>query len=100
MQPEHLVSWKGTSRLKHTAIRTVAYENKIIRKIRNWYNQIQTWSALKLNNRQLYGAASLISSHLSPLALKVVGAPHMTLQQYISTFPCLPLSSGNLQTPD
>ena len=40
-----------------------------------------------------------ISSHLSTLTLKRVGAPQMTLQQYLSTLPCLPLPSGNLQTP-
>ena len=40
----------------------------------------------------------LISSH--PLNLgEVVGAPQITLQQYFSTLPCLPLPSGNLQTP-
>ena len=38
-----------------------------------------------------------VFSHLSPLT--VVGAPQMTLQQYISTFPYLSLPSGNLQTP-
>ena len=37
--------------------------------------------------------------HLSPLTLEVVGAPQMTLQQYLSILPCLPLPSGNLQTP-
>ena len=41
----------------------------------------------------------LISSHLSPITLEVIGAPQMTLQQYLSIFPCLPLPSGNLQTP-
>ena len=41
----------------------------------------------------------IISSHLSPLTSEVVGAPQMTLQQYLSTLPCLPLPSGNLQTP-
>ena len=41
----------------------------------------------------------LCSSHLSPLTLEVVGAPQMTLQQYLSILPCLPLPSGNLQTP-
>ena len=41
----------------------------------------------------------VISSHLSPLTLEDVGAPQMTLQQYLSIFPCLPLPSGNLQTP-
>ena len=41
----------------------------------------------------------LISSHLSPLTLEVVGAPQMTLQQYLSILPCLPLPSRNLQTP-
>ena len=39
------------------------------------------------------------SSHPSPLTLEVVGAPQMTLQQYLSTLPCGPLPSGNLQTP-
>ena len=38
-------------------------------------------------------------SHLSPLTSEVVGALQMTLQQYLSTVPCLPLPSGNLQTP-
>ena len=40
-----------------------------------------------------------ILSHLSPLTLKVVRAPQMTLQQYLFTLPCLPLPSRNLQTP-
>ena len=40
----------------------------------------------------------LISSHLSPLTLEVVGAP-ISLQQYLSILPCLLLPSGNLQTP-
>ena len=40
-----------------------------------------------------------ISSHLSPLTSEVARAPQMTLQQYLSTLPCLPLSSGNLLTP-
>ena len=38
-------------------------------------------------------------SSLSPLTLEVVGAPQMTLQQYLSILPCLLLPSGNLQTP-
>ena len=38
------------------------------------------------------------SSHLSPLTLEVVVAPQMTLQQYLSILPCLPLPSGNLET--
>ena len=42
---------------------------------------------------------TFISSHLSPLTLKVIGAPQMTLQQYLFILPCLPLPSGNLQTP-
>ena len=37
--------------------------------------------------------------HLSPLTPTILGAPRMTLKQYLSTFPCLPLHSGNLQTP-
>ena len=41
----------------------------------------------------------IISSQLSPLTSEVVGAPQMTLQQYLSSLPCLPLPSGNLQTP-
>ena len=40
-----------------------------------------------------------IFSHLSPLTLEVVGAPQMMLQQYLSILLCLPLPSGNLQTP-
>ena len=40
-----------------------------------------------------------ISYNLSPLTLEVVGAPQMTLKQYLSILPCLPLPSGNLQTP-
>ena len=39
-----------------------------------------------------------LSSHLSPLTLEVVGAPQMTLQQYLSILFCLPLPLGNLQT--
>ena len=34
---------------------------------------------------------SKFSSHLSPLTLTLVKAPQMTLQQYLPTFPCLPL---------
>ena len=41
----------------------------------------------------------VILSHLSPLTSEIVGAPQMTLQQYLSILPCLPLPSGNLQTP-
>ena len=40
-----------------------------------------------------------LSSHLSPLTSEIVGAPQMTLQQYLSILPWLPLPSGNLQTP-
>ena len=36
---------------------------------------------------------------MSPLTLKVVGAPQMTLQKYLSILPCLPPPSGNLHTP-
>ena len=39
------------------------------------------------------------SSHLSPLILTAVGVQQMTLQQYLSTFPCLSPPSGSLQTP-
>ena len=39
-----------------------------------------------------------LSSHLS-LLTSFVGAPQMTLQQYLSILSCLPLPSGNLQTP-
>ena len=45
------------------------------------------------------GSINLIISHLSPLTFEVIGAPKMTLQQYISILPCLPLHSGSLQTP-
>ena len=41
-----------------------------------------------------------ISSQLSPPILTVVVTPQMTtMQQYLSTFRCLPLPSGNLQNP-
>ena len=43
-------------------------------------------------------SSHLISSHLSPLTLDFVGAPQMTLQQYLSILPCLSLPLGNLQT--
>ena len=49
--------------------------------------------------RKIHLLNILISSHLSPLTSEVVGAPQMTLQQYLSTLPCLLLPSGNLQTP-
>ena len=39
------------------------------------------------------------SAHLIRLTSEVVGAPQMTLQQYVSILPCLPMPSGNLQTP-
>ena len=39
----------------------------------------------------------LISS-LGLLTLEVIGAPQMTLQQYLPILPCLTLPSGNLQT--
>ena len=43
--------------------------------------------------------AGSLQGHLSPLTFEVVGAPQMTLQQYLSILPCLPLPSVNLQTP-
>ena len=56
---------------------------------------LQTWFNISL----MAMAHCLISSYLSPLTLEVVGAPQMTLQQYLSILPCLPLPSENLQTP-
>ena len=53
----------------------------------------------KLGTNAVNIQCGLISSHFSPLTLEVVGAPQMTLQQYLSILPCLPLPSGNLQTP-
>ena len=50
-------------------------------------------------NRTSHNRCKYLISHLSPLTSEVVGAPQMTLQQYLSTLPCLPLPSGNLQTP-
>ena len=44
-------------------------------------------------------SSHLISSLLSPLTSEVVGAPQMTLQQYLPPLPGFPLLSGNLQTP-
>ena len=54
-------------------------------------------SDLKINSL-LLNPPKLISSRLSPLTLTVVGAPQMTLQQYLSIYPCLPLPSGNIIT--
>ena len=47
----------------------------------------------------IYWSPLVSLNHLSPLILEVVGEPQITLQQYLSTLPCLPLPSGNLQTP-
>ena len=52
--------------------------------------------SLRLNTK--WNATHLLS-HLSPLTLEIAGAPQMTLQQYLSTLPCLPLATGNRQTP-
>ena len=57
-----------------------------------WYLEIK-WST------KVKPHLSPISSHLNPLTSTVVWEPQMTLQQYLSTFPCLPLPSENLQTP-
>ena len=56
-------------------------------------NESVAWIA---NRRNLASSSNLISV---PKYLTVVTAPHMTLQQYSYTFPCLPLPSVNLQTP-
>ena len=56
-----------------------------------------TFTSMIRGSAQFY--YNLISSHLGPLTSEVVGAPQITLQQYLSTLPCLPLPSGNLQTP-
>ena len=40
-----------------------------------------------------------ISSHLSALTLEVVGAPQMTLQQYLSILPCLPFLLAHFTVP-
>ena len=52
-----------------------------------------------ISSLKCIGIVHLISSHLSPLTSEVVGAPQITLQQYLSTLPGLLLPSGNLQTP-
>ena len=57
------------------------------------------WESVTLCKYQYYPTLDTSSSHLSPLTLEVVGVPQMTLQQYLSIFPCLPLPSGNLKTP-
>ena len=61
----------------------------LLRSARNWIEKLSKLECFNL----------FISSHLSPLISEVVGAQQMTLQQYLSTLPCLPLPSGNLQTP-
>ena len=60
----------------------------------NKYNSIELYCC---KTREYESGSSHLSSHLSSLTLAIAGAPQMTLQQYISTFLCLPLSSGNLQ---
>ena len=50
-----------------------------------------------LHRRSLTQSSHL--SHLSPVTSRVVGAPQVTLQRYVSTFPCISLPSGNLQIP-
>ena len=66
---------------------------------------VLTWGGSNCNYWHLYTVkiwkigTLKYSSHLSPLTFEVVGAPQMTLQQYLSIFPCLPLPAGNLQTP-
>ena len=62
-------------------------------------NRSGSFCTIKLIYEQANKALHLISSHLSPLTLEVVRAPQMTLQQYLSILPCLPLPSENLQTP-
>ena len=63
-----------------------------------WKWNLDWWHNVSIVFKQII-VVHLISSHLSPLTLEVVGAPQMTLQQYLSILPCLPLPSGNLQTP-
>ena len=52
-----------------------------------------------LPHNKLSSSSRLISSHLRPLIFEVVGAPQKTLQQYLSTLPCLLLPSGNFPNP-
>ena len=48
------------------------------------------------SNHQIHNSHLISSQSLSIGGRR--GAPQMTLQQYLSTLPCLPLPSGNLQT--
>ena len=88
---------------KPSPIKTI-YKKFIFKLYRNWKKKgtalgqylfcvICNWAVWN------FDLCYLISSHLSPLTLEVIGAPQMTLQQYLSILPCLPLPSGNLQTP-
>ena len=63
---------------------------------RSWHLNLDLWH---LAHRTKMFHRRLLRSHLSPLTLTVVWAAPITLQQYLSTIPCLPLPSGNLQTP-
>ena len=60
------------------------------------------WIAMRFYSLKLYISIVCLQPHLissQSLTLEVVEAPQMTLQQYLSILPCLPLPSGNLQTP-
>ena len=62
--------------------------------------KIQNSKKKKKNSPKLtlhHMGKSFILSSLSPLTSEVMGTSQITLQQYLSTLPCLPLPSGNLQ---
>ena len=69
------------------------------------YNILNALKTRKIDFHVIFGAVKVFQrqmilwSHLSPLTSDVVGAPQMTLQQYLSTIPCLPHPSANLKTP-
>ena len=85
----------GLIKLVHYQIVAVMVTLKMHRKCQNYRPQSILDCNVSVPALKLYNT---FSSHLSPLPSEVVGAPQMTLQQYLSTLPCLPLPSGSLQT--
>ena len=100
-QPKVKKQKKNKSARKPSPIQTI-YKKFIFRLYRNWKKEegagavsFFVWLVIGLFETLICA----ISSHLSLLTLEVIGAPQMTLQQYLSILPCLLLPSGNLQTP-
>ena len=103
-QPQQLLRTQDlmkTPTCRYTAVKLLrrASDEQTIANINNrtWSKGTKGTRANKWSTRDQI--TFFISSHLSTLTSEVVGAPEMTMQQYLSTLPCLPLHSGNRQTP-